>query len=157
MSDYTLIRNGETVTVNLAIDLSSSFQMSDLTDRIDELRDELEAHHDEQDVTLSFEYALQDADNFAPLSDEYNEWAALNEIAEELRGMGGDHKWNGDWYPHEVIHVSDFEQRMDEMFSDCYSECGKNLPSWASITLDYDALKQDYSEHTFEGNEFLVR
>lgn len=157
MSYYTIEINGCAVAINLAIDLTSSFSMSDLTDRIDELRDELESHHDDAETTLSFEYALQDADNFAPLSDEYNEWKALTEIAAELEGMGGDHEWNGDWYPGEVIHVSDFEQRMDDMFSDCYSECSKNLPSWASIALDYDALKQDYSEHTFEGNEFLVR
>lgn len=157
MSDYTIAINDEAVTVNLDIDLTRSFDMSDLTDRIDELRGELEDWHDEQDTTLSFEYALQDADNFAPLADEFNEWSALCEIAAELEGEGGDHEWEGDWYPGEVIHVSDFEQRMDDMMEDCYHEKYKNLPSFISITLDYDALKQDYSEHTFEGNTFLVR
>lgn len=157
MSEYSIEINGEIIIVNLAIDLTRSFDMSDLTDRIDELRGELEDHHDAQETTLSFEYALQDADNFATMADEFNEWSALCEIAAELEGEGGDHEWEGDWYPQEVIRESDFEQRMDDMFSDCYSECGKNLPSWASITLDYDALKEDYSEHSFEGNTFLVR
>lgn len=155
MSDYTIEINGEAVTVNIAIDLTESFRMEELTDRIDELRDELEAHHDAQDTTLSFEYALQDADNFAPLADEYAEWAALNEIAAELEGMGGDHEWNGDWYPHEAIHEIDFAPRMDDMVRECYNL--PELPSFMSIKLDYDALREDYTEHSFEGNIFLVR
>lgn len=157
MSDYTVEINGEAVTVNLAIDLTKSFEMETLTDRIDELRDELEEHHDAQDTTLSFEYALQDPDNFAPMADEYAEWAALNEIAAELEGMGGDHEWNGDWYPQEVIHESDFEDRMDDMVSDCYSDHASNLPVFMSVKIDYDMLKQDYTEHSFEDNIFFVR
>ncbi len=138
------------------IDFSTSVRMEEITDRIDELLADLEAHHDEQESTLSFEYALQDVCNFEDMEEEWEELKALEEIADELKGMGGDHEWNGDWYPHEIIHTDDFEERMDDMVDECY-DFGKNLPSWASIKIDYDELKQDYTEHEIDGNTFYAR
>ncbi|WFG37931.1 hypothetical protein 20Sep420_00046 [Pseudomonas phage 20Sep420] len=144
------------MTVKHTIDFSTSVRMEEITDRIDELRDELEAHHDEQESTLSFEYALQDVGNFEGMQDEWHELNALQEIADELKGMGGDHQWNGDWYPHEIIHTDDFEERMDDMVEELY-DFHKGLPSWISVKIDYDALKQDYTVHEFDGHIFYAR
>ncbi|QYC96623.1 hypothetical protein [Stenotrophomonas phage BUCT627] len=142
--------------VEHTIDFSTSVRMEEITDRIDELLADLEAHHDEQESTLSFEYALQDVCNFEDMEEEWEELKALQEIADELKGMGGDHEWNGDWYPHEIIHTDDFEERMDDMVDECY-EFHKDLPSWVSIKIDYDALKQDYTVHEFDGHIFYAR
>ena len=159
MYDYTVEINGEAVTVNLAIDLTESFNMEELTDRIDELREYRTDKQDEFDsmpenIGVDFEQWIRNEHDYD--EDDANELLALEEIAAELEGMGGDHEWEGNWYPQEVIHENDFESRMDDMVSSCY-EMPKDMPSWMSIKLDYDALKQDYTEHSFEGNTFLVR
>lgn len=117
------------------LDFTASIDMETITDRIDELED------------------MQPLDN----DDELAELDALKLIAEELRGMGGDHKWNGDWYPGYLIHEDEFEGYMDDTIRDIYFEHYKDLPSFMIITLDYDALKQDYTEHSLDGNTFLAR
>lgn len=143
------------VTFTTDLDFSTSIQVEDITDRVEELRDELESAHDEKETTLSFEYALQDASNFADNADEYAEFVGLMEILSEIEGNGGDHQWNGGWYPQELLHDNDFEQRMDEMVDECY-ELPK-LPSFCIITLDYVALRQDYTEIEIDGNTLLMR
>ncbi|QYW02008.1 ArdA-like antrestriction protein [Stenotrophomonas phage Siara] len=139
------------------LDFTTSINMEEITERIDELLAELEAHHDEQETTLSFEFALQDVHNFYGLVEEWDELKALQEIADDLKGEGGDHEWKGDWYPGYLIHEDDFKSNMDEMIDDCYPQLSKNLPSWVSLNIDYDALRQDYTEHEIDGNTFLAR
>ena len=48
------------------------------------------------------------------------------------------------------------EGYLDEMVRACYT-LPKDLPSFMSITIDYDALKQDYTEVEYEGNNYYVR
>ncbi|WVW77228.1 hypothetical protein Bhz55_00104 [Stenotrophomonas phage vB_SmaS_Bhz55] len=141
--------------VEHTIDFSTSVRMEEITDRIDELREELEEFHDALETTLSFEFALHDVNNFHGMVEEWEELKALKEIADELKGAGGNHEWNGDWYPHEVIHEDDFESRMDDMVEELY-DFHKGLPSWISVKIDYDALKQDYTVHEFDGNTFYA-
>lgn len=43
-----------------------------------------------------------------------------------------------------------------EMVDDCY-ELPKDLPSFISLEIDYDALKQDYVDFTLGGNIYYVR
>lgn len=62
-----------------------------------------------------------------------------------------------DWeYGVTLIRESYFEEYMDDMIQDCY-ELPKNLPFWMSITYDYEALKQDYTEVDFNGVIYFVR
>lgn len=71
-------------------------------------------------------------------------------------GYGGDHQWEGDWYPVTLIKESYFEEYMDDMLEDC-GDIPKNIPPYLTITVDYDALKQDYSEVDFEGDTYYYR
>ena len=66
-------------------------------------------------------------------------------------------QYSNDWeYGETLIHRDYFEKYMDEMVEECY-EIPKNLPYWMSITLDYDALEQDYASVDFDGQEYLIR
>ena len=84
------------------------------------------------------------------------EFTALKDLLEELAGNGGDEQWRGDWYPVTLIRYSYFESYMDEMLEDC-GELPKDLPSYLSITVDYDALKMDYSTVEIDGIEYYYR
>lgn len=88
--------------------------------------------------------------------DETEELETLEKILEELKGYGGDEKWQGDWYPVTLIRESNFEEYMDDMISDCY-EIPKDLPSFMIITLDYVALQQDYPSVEFDGVTYWYR
>lgn len=84
------------------------------------------------------------------------ELETLESLLSDLCGNGGDEQWEGDWYPVTLIKESYFEESMDEMVADCY-DMPKNLPSFMTVTLDYDALKQDYTECEFEGDTYYYR
>lgn len=79
------------------------------------------------------------------------EYKILVALAEECE------QYTSDWEHGEaLIHESYFEQYMDEMISDCY-EIPKGLPFWIRIEYDYDALKMDYTEVTFNGETYFIR
>lgn len=112
-----------------------------LIERFEELESELETYHDEQETTLSFEYA---------------EFMQIKAILDGLCGNGGDEQWRGDWYPVTLIRDSYFESYMDEMLEDC-GEIPKNLPSYLTITVDYVALQMDYTSVDIEGVTYWYR
>ena len=45
---------------------------------------------------------------------------------------------------------------MDEMLEDC-GDIPRDLPSYLTIMVDYDALKQDYTALDFDGQTYYVR
>jgi hypothetical protein len=136
---------------NTISNMDDTIDSRDIIERIEELNSELETFHDEQETTLSFEYALQDRVNFPGMEEEYDEWKTLSDIAEECEGYASD--WQ---YGEQLIRRSYFEQAMDEMVDDCY-ELPKDMPFWMSIKLDYDALEQDYTSVDYDGVEYLIR
>lgn len=78
----------------------------------------------------------------------------LRQLAEE------GEQYSDDWqYGSTLIRESYFEDYMDEMIDDCYSDVinTKDMPYWMSITYDYVALKQDYTEVDFDGITYLIR
>lgn len=86
-----------------------------------------------------------------------DELQTLENLLSDLCGNDfGDEQWEGDWYPVTLIKEYYFEESMDEMVADCY-DMPKNLPSFMTVTLDYDALKQDYTECEFEGDTYYYR
>lgn len=120
--------------------------VEDITNRVDELRGERDSFDDEDgDITWS-------DDN----PDDAAELETLENLLFEMCGYGGNHQWEGDWYPDYLTHENHFETAMDEMVADCY-EIPKDLPSFMTIVLDYDALKEDYTEITFEGETYYYR
>ena len=112
--------------------------VEDITDRMDEL----EALRDDNG-DFPNDYAI------------VTEYAQLEAILEDLRGNGGDHRWNGDWYPATLIRESYFNEYMDDMVADCYSL--PELPSFMTITLDYHALLMDYTSIELNGITYYYR
>ena len=84
-------------------------------------------------------------------SEDGLELDALEKLAEEAEGYAPDWKYGA-----QLIRDSYFEDSMDEMVADCY-DFGKDLPFWATITLDYDALKHDYTSVDFAGVTYWIR
>lgn len=88
--------------------------------------------------------------------DEKEELAKLEVLLSDMCGYGGDEQWEGNWYPVTLISESYFETAMDSDMED-FGYIPKDLPSFLTITVDYDALKQDYSEVEFDGNTYYYR
>jgi hypothetical protein len=55
-----------------------------------------------------------------------------------------------------MIHEGKIDEYLYDFVQDCYS-LPKDLPSFVSLTIDYDALKQDYTEVEYEGSNYYVR
>lgn len=82
--------------------------------------------------------------------DEYTELCALSDLAEECKGYA-------DWqYGETLIRYDYFEDYQDELIEDCYA-LPEDLPSWMTITYDYNALKMDYSIVDFNGVDYYIR
>ena len=108
----------------------------DVIARIEELQDELEELDSESLSQSEQESAI-----------ELQELVALQEEAEDYAP-----DWN---YGSQLIRRSYFQQAMDELVEECYSL--PELPSFMTVTLDYDALEQDYTSVDFDGVEYLIR
>lgn len=158
--------------------------MEDITTRYAELRDEradLETEADDtaealaelrdkraEACTAEFDDEITDADEALTAArralaewdaDNAEELAELAELLEELRGAGGDHKWEGDWYPRELIDTDDFEEYAEELADDIGA-----VPSdagWPQRCIDWEQaareLSQDYSMVSFRGSDYYYR
>ena len=112
-----------------------------------------EEREDLQTAVADAREALLDWDT----SGEALELADLNELLDELRGAGGDHKYNGDWYPGELIDVDSFTEYAEELATECY-----DIPdTWPHRCIDWQQaareLAQDYSLITFNGTDYYYR
>lgn len=123
--------------------------MEEITDRVDELRDDRDAYNEK----------MGDPDVWAAIEDgEPQELEELEALLEELRGAGGgDHQWEGNWYPRELIDVDDFEEYAEELASGIYS-----IPdTWPHRCIDWkqaaEELAQDYSMVSFRGSDYYWR
>ena len=91
---------------------------------------------------------------------EAEELAELEALAEELRGAGGgDHQWEGDWYPRELIADYSFEEYAQELADDIgaiNSDAG-----WPNNCIDWERaareLAMDYSMVEFRGTDYYWR
>lgn len=83
--------------------------------------------------------------------DDIEEYWMLIALAEECE------PYDSDWeYGVSLIRYSYFEDYMDEMIEDCY-ELPKDMPFWMTVTYDYEALKQDYTEVEFDDVTYYIR
>lgn len=80
----------------------------------------------------------------------------LRGLLSELAGYGGDEQFEGDWYPVTLIHDSYFEIAVDELLEDI-GDIPRDLPYYLMITVDYIALKQDYSSVDIGGETYWYR
>ena len=54
------------------------------------------------------------------------------------------------------VHEDKMDEYLEEMVNDCY-DLPKNLPDFVTLTIDYDALKQDYTTFELDGSTYYVR
>ena len=123
--------------------------VSDITDRIDELREERDADLENRTPEEWAEYYPDDADELKTLED----------LADGLQGMGGDHQWEGNWYPGYLIRDSHFKDYAMELAYDI-GAIDSNA-SWPRACIDWDQaareLRMDYSSVEFEGVTYWCR
>ena len=99
----------------------------DITERVDELR----AQRDDEPLD----------------ADEADELRALEMVLDELRGYGGDHQWEGDWYPLTLIRDSYFQEYAQELAEDIGAI--DRHASWPNNCIDWEQaareLRVDYT------------
>ena len=89
---------------------------------------------------------------FEELEDEQKEeLLALETLAEQGEDYAPDWKYGA-----QLIHGDYFEEAMDELLEEC-GDIPRDLPSYLTIMVDYDALKQDYTELDFDGQTYYIR
>ncbi|AMR79469.1 antirestriction protein ArdA [Cupriavidus nantongensis] len=138
------------------IEHADIIDIREITDRVDELRDELQTAMDENEEGHDFETLEEyraavrkdvSAAHCHKLYEEERELTELEDILDELRGCGGDHQWEGDWYPLMLIaddHFQDFAQQEAE-------DCGliDSSAKWPHTCIDWERaareLRMDYS------------
>lgn len=74
---------------------------------------------------------------------------------EELSALQDDCDY-GDWhYGESLISDSYIETYLHDVVYDCYEI--PDLPGFLTVTIDFDALKMDYTEVEFRGQTFFIR
>ena len=139
---------------NAISNLDDTIDSRDVIARIEELeaewedlRSAMDDHNTDSDAYEEANAALKEFDN----SEEGQELIALKALAEQGEDYAPD--WE---YGAQLIHEDYFETAMDEMLEDC-GDIPRDLPSYLTITVDYDALEQDYTELDFDGQTYYIR
>ncbi|MBF3417197.1 hypothetical protein ISF41_12585 [Burkholderia pseudomallei] len=152
-------------------DITSSddiIDVRDITDRVEELRDELEYAHDEETEAGRTNLDFGDwrdavrSDASAAHANEHwdtdNELRKLESLLDDIRGYGGDHQWEGDWYPVTLIRDSYFTEYAQELVTDI-GDMPREIPSY--IEIDWEAtatnIRVDYSDVEFDGATYWYR
>jgi hypothetical protein len=137
------------------IDFSADIvNLDEITDRVDALRESTSDYENEEGNLEAHDAWVNDK----------AELVALEGLLEDIKGYGGDHQWEGDWYPGYLIARDHFVAYIEELIDDCY-EMPKEMKSgawpWRHVSIDYEAAakeaEQDYTSIDFDGREFLYR
>ena len=145
-------------------DADDTIDLREVTDRVEELRSERDdfiADATGTDAPISYG-ELADAQGVAEAAwatenaDAAEELAELEALLASLAGYGGDHQWEGTWYPRGLIRDSYFETAMDELLEDI-GDLPRDLPGYLTVTVNYDALQQDYASVDFAGDTYWHR
>jgi hypothetical protein len=124
----------------------------DVIARVEELADE----HDRLEEAASESDADREAFETWEDREEYN---ALQELLSALKGYGGDHQWEGEWYPVTLIRDSYFREYA-EQFADDIGAINADA-TWPLCHIDWEAaakdLQQDYSSVDFDGVDYWYR
>lgn len=114
-----------------------TIDVSELTSRVDELRE--------------YEEELDEC--------ERQELDELTEVLDDLRGNGGDHQWNGDWYPSTLINDDYFEDYARQLAEDIGA-----IPDdtqWPCTCIDWEKaareLQVDYTSTEIDGGTYWYR
>lgn len=150
----------------------------DLINRIEELRadranlsDEVEeaqtdmtfASHGDGDTTGELTERLNVAT--AALAawnagDEAEELRTLESFVEEMKDYGGDHQWEGDWYPVTLVRDSYWDDYAREFAEDIHGDKMREA-SWPFDCIDWEKagreLQMDYSSAEYDGVTYWYR
>ena len=139
---------------NAISNLDDTIDSRDVIARIEELeaeredlRSAMDDHNTDSDAYEEANAALKEFDN----SEEGQELIALKNLAEQGEDYAPDWKYGA-----QLIHEDYFEEAMDELLEEC-GDIPRDLPSYLTITVDYDALKQDYTAIDFDGQTYYIR
>ncbi|OXJ32687.1 hypothetical protein CFB82_20095 [Burkholderia sp. HI2714] len=121
----------------------------DITDRVEELR---EARDDWAECS-------GDGEKWAETHpDDAAELESLESLLDDIRGYGGDHQWEGDWYPVTLIRDEHFTEYAMELLADI-GDIPRNIPHY--IVIDEEAtamnIQADYSDVEFDGSTYWYR
>ena len=132
---------------NAISNLDDTIDSRDVIARIEELEAERVAIESPDSVFIETKRLIEEFDN----SEEGQELIALKALAEQGEAYAPDWKYGA-----QLINEDYFEEAMDEMLEDC-GYIPRDLPSYLTITVDYAALKQDYTELDFDGQTYYIR
>lgn len=125
-----------------------------LIERIEELREERENFEPAEDGLLAGA-PWADAE-----TDEAAELAALESFVEEMKSYGGDHQWEGDWYPVTLIRDSYWTDYVQDYADDIHGE-GMRDAQWPMNCIDWEKagreLQMDYSSAEYDGVTYWYR
>ena len=144
---YNQTNPRRTKMTNAISNTDNTIDSRDVIARIEELEAARDLEGEIQYGEESNPTALEEFDN----SEEGQELTALKALAEQGEDYAPD--WE---YGAQLIHEDYFEEAMDELLEDC-GDIPKDLPSYLTITVDYDALEQDYTELDFDGQTYYIR
>jgi hypothetical protein len=103
-------------------------------------------------MTDSGEEAIEDEDEDKELKD-------LESVLEDLAGNGGDHQWEGDWYPVTLVRESHFEDYARQLAEEIGAISGDE--NWPCNCIDWERaareLRMDYSSVDFDGETYYFR
>ena len=148
---------------NVINNTDNTIDSRDVIARVEELEaeeSELQQEIDEKEDQYTPEELTKNPAPVIVAKEALKEWRESEEGQElialkVLAAQGEDYA--PDWeYGAQLIHEDYFEEAMDELLEDC-GDIPKDLPSYLIITVDYDALKQDYTELDFDGQTYYIR
>lgn len=130
------------MTTTTTLDLSADIiVVIDIIERVEEL----EAIADDPDMLLGEE-----------LGDELD---TLLAILADIKGLGGDEHWRGDWYPHMLVRDSYFRTYAEELADDM-GVIPKDA-QWPLTCIDWEQaareLRYDYSGVDIDGVTYWTR
>ena len=117
-----------------------------------DLRSLLDEANDERQSLVDDAESAEDPSEKADLWREVALWDEENgPRLKELKGIVDDLPAD-----EPCIHDNEIEDYLTQMVEDSYS-LPRDFPSFLKITIDYDALLQDYTEFSLGGNTYHVR
>lgn len=126
----------------------------DIIKRYKELKEEflvVDENFDEEDDNYLYDNEKFDEENL----EEFN---SLKKLLNECEGNGGDHEWNGDWYPVTLINDDHFEDFAEQECKEL-GYLNQDHPWWIEINWEATAgnMKQNYTSVDFDGADYWVK
>jgi hypothetical protein len=128
-------------------------RIEELTAERDDLREAVKVSDRVEDEAKALS-ALQDWED-----EDAGELKEMVDFVEQFRGYGGDHQWDGSWFPVTFIRDSYFEEYAEEMARDIGAISSEY--QWPQSHIDWEAaaeaLQIDYTSGEYDGVTYWAR